>query len=48
MCVASVVTGAAGVKDSLFKSGSSSDFRRRGEPARPPFGDVGFEELGET
>ena len=47
MCVARVVTGAAGVKLSLFKSGSSSDFRRRGLPVRPPDGEVGLEELGD-
>jgi hypothetical protein len=45
VCVASVGTGAAGVKLSLFKSGSSRDFRRRG--LLLPFGDVGFELLGD-
>ena len=47
MVVAVVATGAAGVKDNLFRSGSSSDFRRRGEPPLPD-GDVGCDELGET
>lgn len=44
--VAVVATTAAGVNDSLFKSGSSSDFRRRGDPPRPE-GEVGWDELGE-
>lgn len=41
---------AAGVKESLLRSGSSSDFRRRGEPdpGRPLDGEVGFEGWGET
>ncbi len=34
---------AVGVKDSLFRSGSSSDFRRRGEPGLPD-GDAGFDD----
>jgi hypothetical protein len=41
--VAVVATGAAGVKDSLFKSGSSSDLRRRGDPPRPD-GEVGLDD----
>lgn len=47
MCVAVVGTGAAGVKDSLFRSGSSSDLRRRGELPRVPEGEAGFELDGE-
>lgn len=44
--MAVVGTGAAGVKDSLFRSGSSSDLRRRGEVDRPesPEGEVGLED----
>lgn len=41
-----VATGAAGVKDNLLRSGSSSDFRRRGEPdalRALPDGEVGLE-----
>lgn len=45
--VAVVGTGAAGVNDSLLRSGSSSDFRRRGEPERLPDGEVGLEDCGD-
>jgi len=45
--VAVVGIGAAGVNESLLRSGSSSDLRRRGEPGRPVDGDVGFEDWGE-
>lgn len=41
-----VGTAAAGVKDSLFISGNSRDFRRRGEPARPE-GEAGLDGVGE-
>ena len=41
-----VGTGAAGVKDSLFKSGNSRLFRRRGELERPE-GDAGFDSEGD-
>jgi hypothetical protein len=44
--VAVVATGAAGVNESLFRSGSSSDLRRLGEPARPE-GEVGLDDCGE-
>lgn len=44
--VAVTGTGAAGVKDNLFKSGNSSDFLLRGEPPRPE-GDVGLDDWGE-
>jgi hypothetical protein len=50
VCVAVVATGAVGVKDNLFKSGSSSDLRRRGEVALPPgipLGEVGLDDWGE-
>lgn len=43
VCVAVVGTGAAGVKESLFRSGSSRLFRRRGELPRPD-GEAGLEE----
>lgn len=46
VCVAVVGTGAAGVKESLFKSGSSRLLRRRGELARPD-GEAGLEVDGE-
>jgi hypothetical protein len=48
--VAVVATGAAGVKANLLRSGSSSDFRRRGDPGALrgfPDGDEGLEGLGE-
>lgn len=53
MCVVGIGAAgvsAAGVKESLLRSGSSSDFRRRGEPdpGRPLDGEVGFEGWGET
>jgi hypothetical protein len=41
-----VGTAAAGVKDNLFMSGNSSDFRRRGDPARPE-GEAGLDGVGE-
>jgi len=44
--VAVVGTAAAGVKESLFISGSSRDFRRRGDPARPE-GEAGLDGDGE-
>lgn len=47
MYVAVAATGAAGVKDSLFISGNSRLFRRRGELLRPD-GEVGFDDCGET
>lgn len=48
MLVAVVGTGAAGVNDSLLRSGSSSDLRLRGDPGRPPEGEVGLDVCGET
>ena len=47
MWVAVVGTGAAGVKDSLLRSGSSSDFRRRGELGRWAEGEVGLDVCGD-
>lgn len=49
VCVAVVGTGAAGVKESLLRSGSSRDLRLRGEPDLPfcPLGEVGLEFWGE-
>jgi hypothetical protein len=41
-----VGTAAAGVKDSLFISGNSRDFRRRGEPERPE-GEAGLDVDGD-
>ena len=39
-------TAAAGVNESLFISGSSRDFRRRGEPERPE-GEAGLDGVGD-
>ena len=48
VCVAVVGIGAAGVKDSLLRSGSSRDLRRRGELDRAPEGEVGLDDCGDT
>lgn len=44
--MAVVGTGAAGVNDSLLRSGNSRLFRRRGDPPRPD-GEAGLEVEGD-